>query len=117
MPDCPDVDCESGDGNAAYLRLIANGCLTTCNEAVCKDDYFTLVATHDNCASDDLSDTAEKGLHDLETSCAAFTCNTGKKGSDPFECVEEDHDDHDDSGAPVAAFGAVLAAGAAVLAI
>ena len=116
MPDCPAVECESGDGNAAYLRLIDNSCLTTCNEEDCKDDYFTLVATHDNCDENDLSETAEKGLHDLETSCAAFACNTGKKGVDPFECVEEDHDDHDDSGASIAAFGAVLA-GAAVLAI
>ena len=97
--------------------MVANGCLTACSEEVCKDDYFTLRATHDNCDEDDLSQEAEEGLHDLEEICEALNCNTGSKDVDPFVCVEDDHDDHDDSGAPVAAFGAVLAAGAAVLAI
>ena len=69
-------------------------------------------ATHDNCDEDDLSQEAEEGLHDLEDVCGALNCNTGSKDVDPFVCVEDD-----DSGAPVAAFGTVLAAGAAVLAL
>lgn len=89
-----------------------------CDEDLCKADYFTLRATHDNCDHEDLSQEAEEGLHDLEESCEALNCNSGSADSDPTVCDDHDHDSHDDSGAKIGLFAtAVMGAGAAFLAL
>lgn len=85
--DCPTANCTDNSGNEAYASLIADGCLSNCTEATCKDNYFTLRVVHDTCDHDVLSQEAEEGIHDLEDSCAELVCNTGI--TDQLECDEE----------------------------
>lgn len=87
--DCPTANCEDNSGNQAYATLIADGCLSNCDEATCKENYFTLVSVHDSCDHDILSQEAEEGLHDLEEACGQFVCNSGV--TDQLICDEEKH--------------------------
>ena len=130
-PDCPLPNCEDQSGNDAYTALISGGCNIDCSSAECKSLFGVLLITHDACPHDVLSDSAEKGYHDLERSCADAVCNDiSGKGYDPLVCDEDahdhgshdhgshDHSDHDsDDSAGVArtATGAVATLAAAVL--
>ena len=93
---CPTPNCADDSGNEAYVSLVENDCATDCAPDICRDAYFLLVATHDNCDHDALSVAAEEGLHDFEDVCAMHLCNSGD-GTDQLVC-DEHYDDEDDHG-------------------
>ena len=95
-PMCPTPNCADDSGNEAYVTLVENDCATDCASDACRDAFFLLVATHDNCDHDALSVSAEEGLHDFEDVCTMHTCNSGD-GTDQLVC-DEHHDDEDDHG-------------------
>lgn len=95
-PMCPTPNCADDSGNEAYVSLVENDCASDCAPDACRDAFFLLVATHDNCDHDTLSVAAEEGLHDFEDVCTMHTCNSGD-GIDQLVC-DEDHDDEDDHG-------------------
>lgn len=98
-PTCPKPNCADDSGNEAYVSLVENDCASNCASDACRDAFFLLVATHDNCDHDALSVAAEEGLHDFEDVCTMHFCNSGD-GTDQLICDEhhdeEDDHDHDD---------------------
>lgn len=76
FPMCPSINCKvDGPGNDAYQALLDGGCLADCSSADCVDNYRILVAAHDTCPEDSLTQDAEEGLHDLEPFCENQGCN------------------------------------------
>lgn len=103
-PDCPAPVCDDSSGNDAYVTLVEGGCLTDCASDTCRDNFFYLRAVHDVCEEGALTTDSEKGLHDLEASCAEQICNASDGTDDPLVC-DEDHD-HEDEIKPEEAAGA-----------
>ena len=65
-PSCPEVSCKvDGPRNNAYQALITGGCLADCSSDACGENYRLLVAVHDTCPEDSLTQDAEEGIHDL----------------------------------------------------
>jgi hypothetical protein len=89
-PDCPAPVCTDSSGNDAYVTLVEGGCQTDCTSDTCRDNYFVLRAVHDGCEEGALTTDSEKGLHDLEVSCAEHICNIFADMGDPLVC-DGDH--------------------------
>ena len=116
-PTCPSPNCSDDSGNEAYVALVENGCSTDCSSDACRDAFFLLVATHDNCPHDTLSTASEEGLHTFEDICTMHLCNSGD-GTDQLVCDDhgDEHDDHhsDDEGSMMtsdAAIGGTIGVG------
>lgn len=96
--ECPVAVCDDGSGDAAYSALLDAGCLTDCSSEACSTNYFTLIAVHDNCSHESLSQASEEGLHDMEESCSMHVCNSATGTESQLVCnhaAEEDHNDGD----------------------
>jgi len=98
---CPDPNCTDKSGDEAYGRMLAAGCKDACDTADCKKDYLTLVSVHDSCPHDTLSETAEKGLHDMEDACQKlYKCNVKDADKYSSTCEEDDHNHDAKTGTP-----------------
>ena len=101
-PDCPAATCTDTSGEDAYISMIEKDCASDCSTDECKDLFLTLRVVHDDCPHGVLTDSAERGLYDLEEACVDVKCNAGGKDEDPLTCSgadkagHDDHGDHDD---------------------
>lgn len=114
FPACPEISCKvDGPGNAAYQALLTNGCLADCSSAACGENFRVLVAVHDTCPEDSLTQDAEEGIHDFEHPCENQGCNVVTAGSgSQLVCLESSANN---SGSWSASLGPCLAAIAAAL--
>jgi len=94
---CPVVDCTDDTGSNAYTDLVDGDCLSDCTKDGCKENYFLLLSTHDDCPHDALSTAAEKGYHDMEDACGMHVCSSSS-GKDPLVCVPEEGEEGDEKG-------------------
>ncbi|QDZ17876.1 hypothetical protein HOP50_01g03820 [Chloropicon primus] len=96
LPNCEPVSCADPSlFTNAVTTLANNNCNTTCGSPVCKAAIQTLLMGHDSCDHDELTEEAEKGLHDYEEACEDFLCNTRTSLYDPSKevCPGDVHDD------------------------
>jgi len=83
---CPAVDCTNQQAMTAATATLQAGCTTTtaCADKTCADAIKVVLAVHDLCKEDQLTDNLEKSLHNHEEPCEAQLCNTAEAAFDPY---------------------------------
>eukprot|EP00579_Thalassiosira_antarctica_P001491 CAMPEP_0201872914 /NCGR_PEP_ID=MMETSP0902-20130614/5526_1 /ASSEMBLY_ACC=CAM_ASM_000551 /TAXON_ID=420261 /ORGANISM="Thalassiosira antarctica, Strain CCMP982" /LENGTH=236 /DNA_ID=CAMNT_0048399347 /DNA_START=50 /DNA_END=760 /DNA_ORIENTATION=+ len=119
-PNCPAAKCDDNSGNDAYAAMAEAGCGTDCSSDACRDNYLTLLVTHDDCEHDTLSRASEEGLHDMERACVDVVCNSVDGADKQLVCEDDGHghddeDDHDGATKSGAATTVIAGATAALI--